>query len=270
MSVKKRSSSSVSVVQIILMVALVLAALIGLAFMLVPRKPTAPPVSRISYEARPEEQNRDYSPSPAFDEEISEALAPAAQITVPEVVIDKEEAPVEELPFTLMGTIMDQKTNKPIAGARIDVQRKQSPEDNVLWASLDERERKAMRSALNTQHPARSSRSGEFKIALEHAGQYEVEAVAVGYVKATQLSPVISENSSEVRVNLALSSGATISGRVTVADSGEGVPGVTVQAERSEGNHAITDGQGYYEKRGLQPGQEGLAVALRGTNYMTG
>ncbi|NLN93607.1 MAG: hypothetical protein GX130_09920 [Candidatus Hydrogenedens sp.] len=270
MSVKKRSSSSVSVVQIILMVALVLAALIGLAFMLVPRKPTAPPVSRISYEARPEEQKRDYSPSPAFEEEISEVLAPAAQITVPEVVIDKEEAPVEELPFTLMGTIMDQKTNKPIAGARIVVQRKQSPEDNVLWASLDERERKAMRSALNTQHPARSSRSGEFKIALEHAGQYEVEAVAVGYVKATQLSPVISENSSEVRVNLALSSGATISGRVTVADSGEGVPGVTVQAERSEGNHAITDGQGYYEMRGLQPGLVGLAVDLRGTSYMSG
>lgn len=270
MSGKKRSSSSVSVLQIILMVTLVLVALIGIAFMLIPRKPVAPPVSRVSYEERPESQKKNYSFVVETESTVSAPL-PEPRGASEEKLLEKKTAePEKELPFQLLGTVVDQKTSKPISGARVRVQRKTSADDEVLFASFSGEDEKTVRQRAKEQQFSNSSRAGEFKVPLEFPGQYEVEVTAVGYAKGTLLSPALSDSAAEVKISLALSTGASVAGRVTVADTGEGVGGLTVQADGFSGNYAITDKTGNYELRGLTPGLIGLTIDLRGTPYMSG
>ncbi|HQB03622.1 MAG TPA: carboxypeptidase-like regulatory domain-containing protein, partial [Candidatus Hydrogenedentes bacterium] len=216
MSGKKRSSSSVSVLQIILMVTLVLIAMIGIAFMLIPRKPVAPPVSRVSYEERPESQKKNYSPVPSIESSEPAPITEPQKISEKKVIEEKPAEPEKELPFHLLGTVVDQKTSKPIAGARVRVQRKTSAEDEVLFASFSGEDEKTLRQRAKEQQFSNSNRAGEFKVPLEFPGQYEVEVTAVGYAKGTLLSPALGDSAAEVKISLALSTGASIAGRVTV------------------------------------------------------
>lgn len=269
MASNKRLVSSVSIVQVIMMVVLVLAALIGLAFLIVPRKPIAPPSSRITYEPRPAERQQRYAPETSFSPDApADVDSSASTDTLPEEPEAAAEIPKLELKIT--GVILDASDQQPVNNAKINVVREQTPEDNVMLASLDERTRKALHTAMNQKHTVASNARGAFSASVTQAGIYEVIISASGYVPFKVKTPPLGEASKEYHVNARLDSGASISGRVTESASKKGAMGLTVRVESPDGPFGVTDEEGRYTIKGLSVGQVGVAVDLRGSAYMGG
>lgn len=266
MASRRRSISSVSIVQVIAMVVLVLIALIGLAFMLAPRKPAPPPTSRISYEPPPEKKEDRHAPEP-----IAEIVAP-----VPAPVVEPpKEAPaavVEEpkLALKITGVVLNATNQAPIPNAKITTLRKGTAEDRTVLASMDRRERRRMRGRLLDKQQVSSDEKGAFAVDLTQAGVYEVTINAPGYIAFTAETDLLNEALLEYHLEAKLSSGASISGKVTESGTGKGAGGVTVSVESAGGPSGVTDTEGNYTVEGLPTGTFGVAVDLRGSPYMAG
>ena len=146
MASKRRNVSSVSVVRVVAMMILLLVALIGLAFMLAPHKPIAPPASRIAYEPKPLEKTPQPVTSASAPEPVKPAVAPAEPETpeseVPELILLEE----PEKAFTITGTVVTFVGREPVRNAQITAVRKFTQEDTVTLASLQENERRATHS----------------------------------------------------------------------------------------------------------------------------
>lgn len=272
MARKKRSSSSVSIVQVVAMVVLVLVALIGLAFMLAPRKPMAPPSSRITYEPRPEERTRRYDPyleTAAIETGEEEALPALDESELEDTeVVSLPEAP--ETVFVVKGRVVSAENSQPVRNAQVVVTRKHTSEDNIMLAALDESVRQGERVRMTRAHTGRSDDAGAFAVDLSYAGVYEVVVTAPGYVRYAEETPRLDEDRKETSIEARLSRGATISGRVVEAGTDVGAAGLTVRVESPQGPFGVTDADGSYEIRGLSEGQFGVAVDLRGSPYMAG
>lgn len=267
MAPRRRSISSVSSVQVIAMVVLVLIALIGLAFMLAPRKPAPPPTSRISYEAPPEEKEA-HTPEPFVEIAAPAPAAPPVAATpeaVPAAVVEEP-----KLALKITGSVLNAANQAPIPNAKITVVRKRTAEDRVALASMDRRERRRMRGQLLDKEEASSDEQGAFAIDVTQAGVYEVTVNAPGYIAFTAETDLLNEALLEYRLEARLSSGASISGRVTEVGTGKGAGGVTVRVESVGGPSGVTDTEGNYIVEGLPVGEFGVAVDLRDSPYMAG
>ncbi len=272
MAAKRRSVSSVSVFRVVAMIVLVLLELIGLAFMFAPHKPIAPPSSRITYEQQPDER----APQPLQTTPIPDPVKPAATLpqetqgetepVVPEIVLPEE----PENAFNIIGTVVTAADRKPVRNAQVTAVRKFTQEDTLTLAALPENERRAARTQLVRPHRVQSDAKGEFTLSVPHEGAYEVEVFSPGYVKFKTETPLLNEAAPETKVDALLSSGATIAGRVTEVNSGEGAAGLMVRVESADGPFGTTDEDGSYVIKGLEPGQFGVAVDLGGTTYMAG
>lgn len=266
MSPKKRTASSVSVVQVVAMIALLLMGLIGLAFLFVPRKPIAPPPSRITYESRPEEKKKTYPQQSEFDTETPEPSTTLSQPSEEEVV------PAETVPTVeihLSGKVVDANTRQPIKDAQIKVSVKTASEDTVAFASLVDTRRRRMQSAMH-KHQTKSDAEGLFSINLTEPGVYVVHIKASGYIPYKAITEMLNEDRLTFHIEALLSVGASVSGKVMEAGSKRGIPGLRVQIDSSDAESAISDSDGRYELKGLAPGQYGIAVDLRGSPYMAG
>jgi len=271
MASKRRSVSSVPVIRVVAMIVLVLIALIGLAFMLVPRKPAPPPSSRIAYEPRPEERARRYdaapppAPTPPKPVPASEAAADVETV-VPEVALPEE----PEAIYVILGRVVAASSGEPIRNAQIAATRTFTEDDAVMLASMNDGERRAMRTQMTRPHRVQSDKTGAFSVKVPYEGIYEVVITAPGYVRFTAATPRLHENLLEARIEASLSSGASISGTVLEAGENKGVSGLIVRVESPDGASGVTESDGTYVIKGLSPGQYGVAVDLRGTPYMAG
>lgn len=252
------------------MVALVLIALIGLAFMFAPRKPAPPPRSRITYEARPSEKAVSETPAPAapVEEQVDkpEAVPPAPEEPV-ELASVPEEPPLQ---LKIIGTVLDASTQQPIEQATITATRKRTGEDKIMLATMDRDARRRARRELRSEHKDASDSSGAFTVDLTEPGVYEILVVARGYVPFAGNSDLLGETVPEYQVEVRLSKGASISGKVTESESNKGAAGVTVTVESTGKPSCVTDGDGRYMVEGLAPGEYGVAVDVTGTPYMVG
>ncbi|MCK5861977.1 MAG: carboxypeptidase regulatory-like domain-containing protein [Candidatus Hydrogenedentes bacterium] len=267
---KRRSVSSVSVVRVVAMIVLVLLALIGLAFMLAPHKPIAPPASRIVYEPRPEER----VPQHTAEAPAPELAAPAAvqevsmegEAVIPEVVLPEE----PEDSYTISGSVVTAADRKPVRNAHITVTRNFTAEDTLALAALAENIRRATRTQLTRPHRVQSDRKGEFTLMVPHEGIYKIEVLAAGYVTFTSETPLLNENAPETQIEVLLSSGASITGKVLEVGTDEGAGGLIVRAEAPGRPFGVTGEDGTYLINGLAPGEFGVAVDLGGSTYMAG
>lgn len=270
MAPKRRNVSSVSVVRVVAMIVLLLVALIGLAFMLAPHKPIAPPSSRVAYEPKPVGKTPQPVTSAPAPEPVKPAVAPAEPETpepeVPELILPEE----PENAFTITGTVVTTAGREPVRNAQITAVRKFTQEDTVTLASLQENERRAARTQLVRPHRVQSDAKGEFTLKVPHEGVYEVEIFSPSYVKFKTETPLLNAATPETRIDATLSSGATIAGRVVEVTSNEGVAGLMVRVESADGPFGVTQEDGSYVIKGLEPGQFGVAVDLQGTTYMAG
>ncbi len=268
MAHKRRSASSVSILQVIAMVVLVLVALIGLAFMFAPRKHKAPPRDRITYEPRPEKPQA-AEPTSTVPENASKPEAlPSPPQKAPEEPAAVPEEP--ELSLKIVGTVLDASTQQPIKQAAITAVRKRGPGDQVMMASLRRGGPGRGRGGMGREHQGKSDDGGAFSIEVTRAGIYEIVISKPGYVAFTGDTGLMGENLTEYRLEARLSTGASISGKVTESGSNKGAAGVTVYVESPASPSAVTDNEGRYLLEGLAPGEYGVAVDLMGTAYMAG
>ena len=260
----KRSKSSLSTLQIVGAAVIGLGVLVGLAFFLVQPKPEAPPKSKVSYQAPPTEKPKPVSVKndEPFVPVPSPVTTAASQTGEPE---QENAAPAEGAVFRITGTVIDSVDKSPIAKAQISATRMLSPGE----APPERRRRRGGGEQRSDDVVnAVTNDDGTYELALVKPGVYSVEFKAKGYVTFKAMSEAVSPEQPAAEINAELTTGATISGRVRIAGSSEGAPDLKVYVER--GPEARTDADGRYELVGLEPGEAGVTVELRGSEFVAG
>ena len=122
-------------------------------------------------------------------------------------------------------------------------------------------------SSANRVNPVRqdiSSESGEFALENVPATLLEVRAVAKGYQPGRISGIALEEGETHSGVELTLSRGVSLHGRVIDARSGAPLPDIDVRVEGAPSG-ATTDADGSFEIGGLPPGK--VRVTARGSEY---
>jgi hypothetical protein len=125
----------------------------------------------------------------------------------------------------------------------------------------------AQNDGRNRVNPVRqdiSSESGEFALENVPATLLEVRAVAKGYQPARIGGITLEEGETHSGVELTLSRGVVLRGRVTDALSGAPLPNIDVQAEGAPSG-VTTETDGSFEIGSLPPGK--VRVTARGSEY---
>lgn len=278
MAQKRRSSASAGSLRIIGVMVVLLAVLVAAAFFFAPHKESAPPSSHASIETRPESAAADDNlpdvvemsegPLRALRPRRFEEPAPAAQ-----------ETPAAE--YVIRGLVRDARTSTVLAGVRVRARRAWTPAEESDWrarqvVATQARDFEQMRAIrreeeqLRLVESAETGEEGTYEVRVSQPGQYSVEYVLSGYVPATREAGPLDETALEAVVDVEISSGAAISGRVTETGSSRGAAGVNVRVEGSPLPPAVTDQDGAYELAGLGVGEYSVTLELRDTPYRTG
>ncbi len=248
----------VVVVAWILLTAAVLAALF-----FAPRKPPAPPTSAIRYDPRPLRQGA----VPEIPESDSGDVSPV------------QRADEAEGACLVFGMVTDDETGEPVAGARVvcrpgmraEAQAAFRPQpeaaENVGGAKAPKLspEEGAAQLAI---HEARTDGEGRYEMRIPRASVCVVKASHEGFLPAAAESFALAPNQSELRVDFALSRGASVMGRVVEAGNRRGAPGIQVRASGAADGVARTGEDGAYILSGLVPGDYAVTLSLRNTPYL--
>ena len=143
---------------------------------------------------------------------------------------------------TISGRVTDARTGAPVASAQVHVH--DATSTRLYYTGSDGR---YTASAL----PPGTYRVGFFASSQRYVPRYYDDAAT--FEAATELT--LSSGGSLTGIDAALPRGASISGRVTDADTGDPVAGLSVYASNADtssyGASAVTDGNGEYELIGL-------------------
>lgn len=288
---RRRSSSSVSTMQIMAVVVVLLAVGITLAFIYAPDKPAPPPTSAISFAERPEKKSdkrSEYEPSEAPVIRASQRRRPPDASAKEE---EKKEKPEPE-PYRIVVTAFDSKTGQPLGNVRLRAYRELSDDEQ---RDIQERTNQAIRdrdvaahdALLEEQDRLRQNRrvttreDGKGILSFPLTGVFAVEALMEGYMPAKAEEIVIDEKHPEQEVEIKLSLGAVIKGRITETGSNVGAAGVRVELDYSQetsrdlllayhGRWPVSDEDGNYRMSGLPPGNYSLTLNLSGSPYKLG
>ena len=297
MSRRGRSSSSVSTLQILSAAVFLLIVIIAGAFFLAPDKPIAPPGSVVSYEAPPPPKpdtrimplpgNWDASPTP-----LEEAEDPPPE-------------PVEGAPnYRIHGVVTSARDGKPVYGASVRLRRQVTPAERTRLDTErfppDEGEPDedyedasdiylAKLKRLESPRSDRTDLDGVFSMDVELEGDYTLTAYDNHFLPHDAEQVHVLAEQKEYRVDVALSLGASIQGRVTETGGGNvaapdirviiGRPRANVRLGRiffggmdmdRIGRGATTDLDGNYILTGLEPGEYNVTLNLGGSVYRAG
>jgi protocatechuate 3,4-dioxygenase beta subunit len=279
----RRRKTSVSTLHIVLGVIMLFGALIVLGWMLAPSKPAAPPVSRMTWEKPPEKMapNREAEPR-------NEAVWPRKKTAGP----PPHSNPVlEEKPYLIRVTVKNARDGSPLPGATVMAHR--------IWTAAEETEWKRRALALpenssGAEHAAlleekdllqastrlRTGRNGRAETAVAMAGEYTLSAHKPGYLPKNAENAILEAETPVHDVVVALSSGATLAGRVSEEGAGRPAAGIPVIItpvspgdERSGRIRTLpvkTDEEGRYLSAGLIPGEYEVRLDLSNTPWKTG
>ncbi len=110
---------------------------------------------------------------------------------------------------------------------------------------------------------ALTGEDGKYELRVDEPGEFTMSAVKNGYVPVTGRKIAIAEGTAEFREDFQLSTGASISGRVTESGSSAGAERVIVRAEGVTRAEATTDARGNYTVSGLKTGDYAVMLDLR-------
>lgn len=281
----RKKSSSISTVQILAMVVVLLGVGIALTYMLAPRKPVAPPPSEIAYESRPEERKPVYDDSPFASgfgpRGARNAQAPDADTRPTEVLaVDEGEAPPPPDQFRIVGEVVSSKTGEAVSGAQVAALRQPTPEELDKLRVMDDAaiaennsellsEARSFEQRIRHGETQSAGRDGKFEVKLAYAGSYELHVKKRGYIEAVLDPETLSEDRLTATVEARLSQGASISGKVSESGSSMGAEGVRILAGGT-GQFAVSNAEGEYTITGLLPREYEVMAELSNTPYKTG
>lgn len=292
MARRSRKTSAVSTLQIMAAMIILLVVLVMMAYMLAPQKPEAPPVSAISY-AEPPAERRTGPPEPTV--EVTNAPLPSATGESP---LLEAEPPLEEGPvFLIGGVVKDQHTGEPVPGAKIYLQRERNAEESEafrqrnidLRLSGDSADLEALLAderQSTAQQGVSTDARGRFSSVWNMAGTYSVQVFKPGYIPEASIKVVLDKERPVNRLDIKLSTGARVMGRVTEAGTSSGAPDLAIRMEggvlattlETTGRPLYylrtelpkTDENGNYVFSGLSPGEYTLTVDVSNSPYRLG
>ncbi len=290
MSPRRRSTSSVSTLQIVGVVVVLLVVGVVLAVMLAPSKPEAPPPSEISYKSPPE-RTQPSRPGGSIPNNAP-AHPPKKDAVPPETAPPALPEPEEQQKYAVHVEVVDSKTGDPISGAEVFLRRKWSDTEQKDWkdresAAIRAKDTEAVmaldeeRKRFQKNHHWTTGRDGTIEEKLALGGLYAVRVRQTGYVTPPETERTLDESQTSLEVLLKLSSGASVTGRVVEAGSLTPVDNVTIQVVpeehiRENGFYLAskawpkTDEQGNYQMKGLVPGEYSVSVNLSEVPYQAG
>lgn len=286
MARRSRKTSAVSTLQIMAAIIILLVVLVAMAYILAPQKPEAPPVSAISYSPPPSERR---PPEPAPEIEPLAAPVPGIEESAaPEPVVTSEKA----RPFGIVGLVSDRNSGEPIPGARITLQRQRSAEEQEIFRQRNTELRESGDSAALevlladeketvVRQEVSSDARGRFVSEWALAGTYTVQVLKPGYIPEASLEAVVDKERPEQRLDIKLTTGARVMGRVTEAGTSAGAPDLPIRMEGGvlattgrpmyrRDEFPKTDENGNYEFGGLGPGEYTLTVDVSDSPYRVG
>ena len=272
MSRIQRKTTAITTLQIVAAAVIILAVLVGLAFFLAQPKPEAPPKSKVSYQAAPTEKPKPKKSGgdDPFVPVSSPKKASAKQDDVQAASAESTETPQNDTPYRITGLVTNANDNLPLAEARVTAIRIASPGESAPPPSPSPRPGGGFRRGgdPNDIGYATTNDDGTYELTLIKPGTYRVEFTAKGFMNVQKIAEALTQEQPVQKVNAELASGATVSGRVKIAGSNEGAPELRVYVEH--GADTTTDADGNYELTGLMPGEAGVTVELRGSEFVAG
>lgn len=246
---------------------IVVVAIMGVlaAILFAPRRPEAPPASRVSYEQKPAEQTETLHENVRTETRV-DAAAPEPDVA------DKEVGGQ----FRIVGTVSDAQTKTPIPNAFIRCVRRRTAEEETAWRQqsaalgLEKNKSEAEQEELGRREShVRTDKNGKYSIRVDRPGEYEFSVFRMGYLALREQKGTLDADRGELRMDFALSSGARVLGRITESGSGEPARGVKVKCEGASSANAVSDADGQYALAGLLPGNYAVTLDLAKTPYVS-
>lgn len=284
----QRATSTISTFQLLGAGALLLVVVVGMAVLFAPRKPPPPPASDIRYAERPAERQ---PPPPVLDDPPS-TFAPRRERAADRAAESPPSA--QPAPRVLLGTgaahivrgvVRDAATRAPLPGVRVAAMRVVDGNADGIRAAWERfaAEDAAIAEAgfngmLESLHGDRESAmtdaDGAFQFTfperLDVPAIYRVEATPRGRLAAHAETDPLGPGAAEAFVELTVSEGARVRGRITEVGAATPAPGILVVLEQDTTRRAITDDEGRYEIGGLVQGEFGVFAELANTPYRAG
>jgi hypothetical protein len=280
---RRRGKKSTSTVSILLMIGVGLLVLVGIAILITADQEPPPPVSTMAYQDRPDDRRHGgpmeltVRPRPRERDRSDGAARDGNE--QPEDSPEQED--VADAQYAIVGTITDSTTQTPVAGVRVVASRVPTLEESdsfkerdraateagdgqVFNALIDEKQR------LWADASGDSGPDGSFRVAIAYEGDYKLTVYPQNHLQKTVEKSFVGASRPEWSVDIALETGARISGRITDSFDNRGVEGITVNAT-SEADHflkqGVTDADGHYTIGGLSLGTFSVIAEIERTAY---
>jgi protocatechuate 3,4-dioxygenase beta subunit len=241
-----------------------------LAIVFAPKKPPAPPPSKIAYQARPD------NIEPPDDLEAPESSRGPRRARAEETPAPAVEA--SEGRYPVYGCVTDVKTGKPISKALVTCDPVGKPGNVVEPAAQPDSQRdrrpRGRRAAQDREKPrdprykTYTNEEGKYSVRVADPGEYQFQVARNGYVRIKDERGTLEAGRGELRMDFALSTGAAISGRVIESGTSRGASRVRLRTSGAANSAAQTDQEGKYRLSGLVPGEYVVMLDLRKAPYL--
>lgn len=218
-----------------------------------PDKPEAPPPSSLSYEDKPDSSAR----AAAYSTGDSSTQKQTGPKVVP--AVDKES---DQFAYLVQGIVTDKRTGKPIHEAHISYKRLGSKEE----ASLSQEQL--------TGHEFRgfytiTDQKGRYALRVPMAGEFRLSVHRRNYITFSYVG-TMEEGDRVLTKDVALVTGAQVSGRVIEAGTSRGAPEVGIHIDGTQHSYsgAQTDENGNYMLGGLVPGSYDIYLDVSEAPYL--
>lgn len=282
---RRRGRNTASAVPTMLMIAFALAVLVGIAILIAADQDAPPPVSTMAYEDRPADHRArgpaDFEPLNPRPDQTDPADPETTASPGVEMASDEPGAPEAEAAFTITGTVTDGDTGEAVSNALLVARRVPTQAEEAAHEELDRRAREskqgdAIAAALDEEQRIRADASaqsgpdGRFQIPIAVAGDYTITVQPRHHLRKTIEKEFVGESRPEWTLRIEVSTGASISGRVTDSLDNRGIGGIEINVtheETRETKRAETDDEGRYTAGGLSPGDYAVVAHIERTAY---